>query len=218
MSAETQENQENVGEALVEENKVLRDTLSALRQRLDGMENLFKRRFDEISMEINATGQLIDIAQDGASQRFGEILNVMQAVSHSGEGGSQVNMGVELEAVVNQTEEAANKIMDSVEKISGKIGESAASDSAEDHAAAFQFIQEEVQNIVMACTFQDMTSQRIRTTLENLREAETKLTETLEEMGLDVSTAQKEDSKKAGMVDDATDGRFSQDDIDSLFD
>ena len=215
MSAQTQNNTGE--EALVEENKVLRDTLSALRQRLDGMENLFKRRFDEISMEINATGQLIDMAQDGATQRFGEILNVMQAVSHSGGGDSQVNMGVELEAVVNQTEEAANKIMDSVEKISLKIGDAAGSDAAEDHAAAFQFIQEEVQNIVMACTFQDMTSQRIRTTLENLREAETKLTETLEEMGLDVSAAQK-DQKKADMVEDATDGRYSQDDIDALFD
>lgn len=69
----------------------------------------------------------------------------------------------------------------------------------------------------MACTFQDMTSQRIRTTLENLREAETKLSQTLEEMGLDVKTAQK-DTKKADMIEDATEGRYSQDDIDVLFD
>lgn len=205
-------------EALVKENTVLRDTLGALKQRLDGMENLFKRRFDEISMEINATGQLVDMAQDGASQRFGEILNVMQAVSHAGAGGSQVNMGVELEAVVDQTEEAANKIMDSVEKISQKIGTAAKSETPEEHAAAFQFIQEEVQNIVMACTFQDMTSQRIRTTLENLRDAEEKLTETLEDMGLDVKEAQKANQKSAEMVDDATDGRFDQNDIDALFD
>lgn len=214
----TTDAQENPTDALVKENGVLRDTLGALKQRLDGMENLFKRRFDEISMEINATGQLVDMAQDGASQRFGEILNVMQAVSHTGAGGSQVNMGVELEAVVDQTEDAANKIMDSVEKISQKIGSAAGSESAEDHAAAFQFIQEEVQNIVMACTFQDMTSQRIRTTLENLRSAEEKLTETLEDMGLDVKEAQKANQESAEMVDDATEGRFDQNDIDALFD
>ena len=203
---------------LEKENLILRDTLSALRQRLDGMENLFKRRFDEISMEINATGQLIDMAQDGATQRFGEILNVMQAVSHSGEGNTQVNMGVELEAVVNQTEEAANKIMDSVERISGKVAEAAGSDDKETLGSALQFIQEEAQNIVMACTFQDMTSQRIRTTLGNLREAEEKLSNTLEEMGLDVKQAKKDSDNNSAMVEDASEDRFSQDDIDSLFD
>ena len=175
---------------------------------LEAIETFIKRRFDELSMEINATAQQVDMAEEGIAKRFTEILEVLHAVSYSGDGTSSANTGVELEAVVEMTEQAANKILDSADRIADRLQESEKWE--EDKQARTQNlndISEDVEKILMACSFQDLTGQRIKKTLENLKSIEGRLSTALEKMGIEVHPD----------ITDKVEKASSQDDIDALF-
>ena len=78
--------------------------IHAMKEQMDGMERFVRRRFDELSMEINATSQQLDMAEEGLAGRFSEVLSVISAISFSGNGLTAANTGVELEAVITDTE------------------------------------------------------------------------------------------------------------------
>ena len=79
------------------------------------------------------------------------------------------NSGVELEAVVQATEAAANTIMEAAEAIQDWI-EGGAQDKA-----ALKALSARVNSIFEACSFQDVTGQRIRRAIQNLQQVETML-------------------------------------------
>lgn len=187
--------------------------MHAMKEQLDSMERLFKRRFDEVSMEINATSQLLDMTEEGLSNRFAEILNVLSSISYQGDGHTAANTGVELEAVIADTEEAANKILDAADRISNRIESQDLDDNPEAHRAFLLETKEDVQAILMACTFQDITGQRIRKTLERLQTVESRITSTLDKLGIEV----KPDPMAGGIRDSVENHAASQDDIDALF-
>ncbi|MEM6780237.1 MAG: protein phosphatase CheZ [Pseudomonadota bacterium] len=192
----------------------LEDSVFGINDKLSLMEQFIARRFDEISMEINATSQQVDMAEEGIARRFSEILDIMSAISYQGEGETQVNTGVELEAVIGDTEEAANKILDAADRIAELVGEQKDWDNPDKREELLENIRSDVQNILLACTFQDLTGQRIRKTLENLQMIEERLSGTLNRLGINVET----DKNKA--VEEVSEGKMkaqSQDDIDALF-
>jgi len=166
-------------------------------QQLDLMEKYIARRFDEISMEINATSQQVDMAEEGLGKKFGDILEIMAAISYQGDGLTQVNSGVELKAVIEDTEQAANKILDAADRISENISNNANWNSEEERPVLLKRIEEDVQNIIMACTFQDLTGQRIRKTLENMQIIEDRLNGTLERLGIEIDMPEKADAVKS---------------------
>ncbi len=190
----------------------LLDELQDMAAQISAMETLFKRRFDEISMEINATSQQVDMAEENTRKQFSEILQVLAAISYSGDGDSQVNAGVELEAVIEDTESAANTILDAADRIAERLKEEDW-DNHDSREEALNQVKSDVQEILMACTFQDMTGQRIRNTLENLHDIEGKLSTMLSKIGIDINPSE-EDVKKAVTGGDE---RFSQNEIDSMF-
>ena len=198
------------------ENVVADLELSALNinEKLAVMEKFIARRFDEISMEINATSQQVDMAEEGIAKRFGEILDIMSAISYHGEGQTQVNTGVELEAVIGDTEEAANKILDAADSIADLVREQDGWNDPEKREELLETIRDDVQNILLACTFQDLTGQRIRKTLENLHLIEERLSGTLDRLGIKI------DVDKEHALENVSEGKVkaqSQDDIDALF-
>lgn len=187
--------------------------MHAMKEQMDGMERFVRRRFDEISMEINATSQQLDMAEEGLAGRFSEVLSVISAISFSGNGLTAANTGVELEAVITDTEEAANKILDAADRISQRIRTET---QMTGETARKQFLDEtrkDVQEILMACTFQDLTGQRIRKTLENLQLIENKISSTLDELGIEV----KVDPMSGGVRESTENHVHSQADIDALF-
>ena len=181
-----------------------------LAAQLQTIETFVSRRFDEISMEINATSQQVDMAEEGIIGKFTDILEVLKAISFSGDGKTPANAGVELDAVVNITESATNTIIDAASKTNEIVeddsiywnNETVCKEKREEIGAY-------MNEIIMACEFQDITGQRIRTTLENLREIEDRLNNALQKMGIVVEVADP--------VETAPE-TSSQDDIDSLFD
>lgn len=160
-----------------------------LHEQILQFQNFVKRRFDEISMEINATSQQMDMAEDSTAQKFGEIFEVLDAISYKGDGTTAANTGVELDAVVSMTEQAANTILDAAGHITTLTCTDSNWTNDEARKAALSSINSHVENIIMACSFQDLTGQRIRKTLENVKNAEDKLGKALERMGIQVKHA-----------------------------
>lgn len=170
---------------------------------LKGLERFIARRFDEISMEINATAQQLDMAEGGLTGKFSEVLSVLSAVSHAG-GTTQANTGLELESVIAETDRATHAILDATTAITNLIEGDLNTQSIDD-------IRNELNNIVMACSFQDLTSQRIRKAVENIHTVEETLSGTLEKMGIEV------ENKSAQTISQES-RTSSQADIDALFD
>lgn len=155
-------------------------------QTLQTLEKFMARRFDEISMEINATSQQVDMAEEGIGERFSQILNVLHAISFKGDGKTPANTGAELDTVVDMTEEAANQILDAAGRINTLI--KSEKDWSDDDAREqmLNAINQNIEDIFVACSFQDITSQRIRKTLENLKLIEDRLSVALRKMGIDI--------------------------------
>lgn len=191
--------------------------VAEMAERLARMEKFITRRFDEVSAEIHATCQMLDMAESGIGDRFGEILKILSAISFHGDGASPHNVGVELDAVVKTTEDAANKIMTANEEIAALLKEDAIDwNNPAARAAMFTKIQTRTDEILTACAFQDLTGQRIGKTLENIRRAESELSEMLHKMGVEVDLGKVDDQAAALPELDAA-NLSNQDDIDALF-
>ncbi len=223
---------QNTENTLLPEQEDIYRTVDTVNSQLETLNTYIARRFDELSMEINATAQQVDMAEDGITKRFSEVLEILGAINYSGAGDSAANSGVELEAVIEDTEKAANNILDAADRIVEYV--------SDDHDWTQEKVREDmrtrirndIQEILMACTFQDLTGQRIRNTLNNLHTIEARLSATFEKLGINVkpdNTAIEQQVRKAanqGEIDDIfqqkneVDGASikSQDDIDSLFD
>jgi len=142
---------------------------AAVCARIDELRRFVDRRFAELSTEIHASVQLIDYSEANISSQLGavksqlaEVLAVPQAATR--------NSGSELEAVVQTTEAAANRIMEAAEAIGEWLEELRADPDMRAR------ISEKVNAIFEACSFQDLTSQRIRRAIDHLHHVETMLT------------------------------------------
>lgn len=188
--------------------------MATLLSQIGTMETFIRRRFDEISMEINATSQQIDMTEDGMAKRFGEILGAMSAISFSGDGTTPANTGVELEAVIADTSRAANTILDNCDKLNTLLYADDI-DTLLEHPAGREKLVDAmrngVQEIMVACSFQDIAGQRIRKTLESINDIEERITGALESMGIGAESLQ------AVMDTEELKSGNSQADIDALF-
>lgn len=186
--------------------------ISDAEKKLEDLERFIARRFDEISMEIEATSQLIEMGEEDAQKRFSDMLGAMHAITFSGDGSTAANSGAELEAVIKETEDAANQIMDSIDRISNRIQEQIP-DKAGDYDA-------DIQAIILACSFQDLTSQRVTMALQTIRGVEERMTETLKKFGITIQESKEKmaDPSVKAKDDFIPESGSSQNDIDALFD
>jgi chemotaxis protein CheZ len=169
---------------------------AAVRAELDDLRHFVDRRIAELSMEIHATVQLVDYSETNLSARLTSIHEQIARVVAPPVAATH-NSGVELEAVVQATENAANQIMEAAEAIGNWL-------RAGGDPAALPVATRQVNAIFEACTFQDLTGQRIRRAIEHLQQVETMLS------GMMPNTATAHDV--APVASD-----LAQADIDSLF-
>ncbi len=127
--------------------------------------------------------------------------------------------GKELDAIVKSTEEATNTIMTSAESIM-------AADTS-DPAAYQTAVNDEVMKIFEACSFQDITGQRISKVIETLQFIESRIDRLVDTMGVsdgDAALSDEEQERQDRKDDQLLNGPqldgegTSQDDIDALFD
>jgi chemotaxis regulatin CheY-phosphate phosphatase CheZ len=132
------------------------------------LQRFVDRRIAELSAELHASTQLADMTEERISRELAlvhEKIAGLVAMPTT----STRNSGVELEAVVLATEAAANTIMEAAEAIQDWIVGGARD------ADAIETLAGKVNSIFEACSFQDVTGQRIRRAIQHLQQAESVL-------------------------------------------
>ena len=149
--------------------ETLRAALRAeLEPRLAELRSFVDRRFAELSAEVHAGVELADLSEERIASDIARMHEqIAQLVAAPAT--ATRNSGLELEAVVQVTEDAANTIMEAAEAIGDWI-------TAGRDAAGAAAIVERVHSIFEACAFQDLTGQRIRRAIQHLQQVEGTLT------------------------------------------
>jgi chemotaxis protein CheZ len=164
------------------------------------------RRIAELSAELHCATQLLGFSEDNLTSQLGHLQDQLGRLLASPVAGTR-NSGVELEAVVQTTEAAANQIMEAAEAIGDFVRQSMPD------KAAMQVISAKIDAIFEACAFQDLTGQRLRRAIEQLQHMESTLTGIMAPAG----TAHEVFRPQAPTVASAGPD-VSQHDIDALFD
>ena len=136
--------------------------------RMDSLRAFIDRRISELSAELHASVELADMTETkvtGELARIHDQIGQLVAVPAA----SARNSGLELEAVVQATESAANTIMEAAEAIQDWVAHGGRD------AAGMAAIAARVNSIFEACSFQDVTGQRIRRAIQHLQQVETML-------------------------------------------
>jgi chemotaxis protein CheZ len=135
----------------------------------DELRRFTDRRIAELSAEVHATVQLVDFSETNLTGQLTKIHDQVAAMI-AVPAVSTRNSGLELEAVVQATEAAANQIMGAAEAIGDWLR-----DGKRD-AEALESVAEKLNAIFEACSFQDVTGQRLRRAIQHLQQVETVLT------------------------------------------
>jgi chemotaxis protein CheZ len=182
--------------ALVREN--IRAELTPM---FDDLRRFVDRRIAELSTEVHGTAQLLDFSETNLSGQLNRIHEQIASVVSLPTTATR-GSGLELEAVVQATETAANQIMEAAEV----IGDWVHSDRRD--PADLTMVAEKVNAIFEACTFQDITGQRIRRAIEHLQRVETMLSELM-------PTAPAAQLKVT--IPEVSAAELAQNDVDALF-
>jgi chemotaxis protein CheZ len=143
---------------------------TTLRGDLAELRSFIDRRIAELSAEVHATVQLMDFSESNLSGQLNTIREQITGIIAL-PGNATRNSGLELEAVVEATDNAANRIMEAAEA----IGDWSRQINAE--PAVINVLNTHINTIFEACAFQDLTGQRIRRAIQHLQQVETMLAE-----------------------------------------
>lgn len=174
----------------------------------DELRRFVDRRIAELSTEIHATGELVDVSETHLSGQLHNMHEELARVLALPTKATR-NSGVDLEGVIRTTEEAADRIMTAAETIRAQAEKLGAGDAAG--------IMAQVNLIFEACSFQDLTGQRIRRALEQLQHVEGMLAAMVEKSGPDPVERVRLEKIRASAEITGTGPDLAQDDIDRLF-
>jgi chemotaxis protein CheZ len=164
------------------------------------------RRVSELSAEVHGATQLLGYSEDNLSGQLGK-LHEQVARMLAAPAEANRSSGIELEAVVHTTEQAANHILEAAESISESIR------TAVPDRETMAAINRKIDVIFEACSFQDITGQRIRRAIEHLQHVDTALADMLAPPGTAAPVYQPRAPTVASNGADQ-----NQDQIDAMFD
>lgn len=134
------------------------------------------------------------------------------------------SMGDQLDAIVTATENATNTIMESVEKATDLLN-SIRGDLNKDQQAVLNQVEEQANTIFEACSFQDITGQRVSKVMKSITYVENRVSSLIDIWGkeeLDRISVEPEHVKtddEALLNGPQLEGKgLGQDEIDALFD
>lgn len=126
------------------------------------------RRIAELSAELASSVQLMGMSEEAITARIAEVHAQIARLIAIPATGARTS-GMELEAVVQATEAAADTILEAAEAIQAWL------DHGARDAEAIAALTERVNAIFQACSFQDLTGQRIRRAIRQLQQVESML-------------------------------------------
>jgi chemotaxis protein CheZ len=181
---------------------IVREELAAP---LADLRRFMDRRIAELSAEIHGATQLLGFSESNLSNQLGQMQEEMGRMLARPAEASR-NSGLELEAVVQTTEAAANQIMEAAEAISDTLR------ATLPDKQALQAITTKLDAIFEACAFQDLTGQRVRRAIEHLQQMESALTTILAPPGYEAAS-----HHHAPPAVQSNGAELPQGDIDALF-
>jgi chemotaxis protein CheZ len=135
---------------------------------LADMRRFIDRRIAELSAEVHGTTQLLGYSEDNLSGQLTKLQRQMAELAGAPTEATR-NSGMELEMVVQTTEAAANRIMEAAESIAELMR------GATHDTVALKAVNARIETIFEACSFQDLTGQRVRRAIEQLQHMESSL-------------------------------------------
>lgn len=140
----------------------------AIAPHFDTLRAFVDRRIAELSAEVASSVQLMGMSEDAITARITEVhAQIARLIAIPASGAR--NSGLELEAVVHATQSAADTILEAAEAIQTWL------DDGGRDADSIAALTERVNAIFQACSFQDLTGQRIRRAIKQLQQVETML-------------------------------------------
>lgn len=185
-------------------------------------------RGKKVPMSRMETREELELLQSEIINLFNYIQRVRKevaAITRADEGtGRFDNMSDQLDAIVQATEEATNTIMEVVEQNSDTIGEIRG--KIEDPAikALLDRLEDNSSRIFEACTFQDITGQRVTKIARSVTYVESRVNSLIQIFGKDhldnveIDDVEKTEDEKLLQGPQLTGAGISQDEIDKLFD
>ena len=147
------------------------------------------------------------------------------AITRSDEGNGRFdNMSDQLDAIVQATEDATNSIMEVVEQNTDTIDKIRAKTEDAEIVALLDELENNSSNIFEACTFQDITGQRVTKIARSVTYVESRVNSLIEIFGkehldnVDVETDDKTEDEKMLNGPQFEGEGVTQDEIDKLFD
>jgi len=161
----------------------------------------------------------------GLFQYVQRVRTEIAAIHHPADEEHQINsMGEQLDAIVNATENATNTIMESVEQATDLLDGMRKGLTDEQKAIADQIV-EKTNNIFEACSFQDITGQRVSKVMKSITYVENRVNSLIDIWGKEELDRIKVDPVHVKSVDETLlngpqlEGKgLGQDEIDALFD
>lgn len=161
-------------------------------------------------------------------RRFREEIAQMVASENAEQGTRFESMADQLDAIVGATENATNVILEKTETIDETIEEIRTTDDAKARGALCDKINDDTMALMEACSFQDITGQRVTKIVRSMKFVEERVNVMIELWGQDeinrLAGEFAKDSKREGdaalLNGPALDkeASISQDEIDKLFD
>jgi chemotaxis protein CheZ len=177
------------GDEAADLRQMLRDAVRAeVGGVFDELRRFVDRRIAELSTELHAALELVDVSEHHLSDQLHEMHGALSRVAER-PGSARRRSRLELESILQATEDAANNIMTAAEMIRAAV----------DAADARQVILEQVAAIAEACRFKDVAGERVRRALEQL------------------ARSVEEEPQGAAATVAATGPELSQDEINRLF-
>jgi len=207
---------------VLSEIRALREEVSALRQ-------IVRPEPPREASEIEEENQGFRVAIAGMIRSLARTKREIAALRHPEADSNQIDTATnELDRIVDATETATNTILESVEQM-GMIGSVLVDRYGDD--ADMQVLAEEIrigtERIMEACSFQDITGQRITKVVKAIHFIEERIRAVVEEWGaetfIDLPVENRGEVKMHSQDDlvhgpDSNDTGLNQDDIDALFD
>ena len=138
---------------------------AAMEPLFDELRDFMDRRISEFSAEVSASAQLLGLEQDNLAGQISATHERIAAMGAGAQPGKR-SPSQELEAVIQATEAAANTILEAAEAIQDWLENGSGSPDG------LPAISERVNAIFAACSFQDLTGQRIDRAVRDLRRVE----------------------------------------------
>jgi hypothetical protein len=176
--------------------QILQAVTASIRIEVGELRTFIDRRLAELSAEVHASVELMDMGETHLSGQLGSIREQIASLT-SMPVSSTRTVGLELRAVVEATEGATIRILTAAEAINTAL---------QRNPVALDQISAGVSDIFEACTVQDVTGQRIHRAIDHLRQVETLLSDLTPDSA---STEPAEASITADLPQDAIDSLFS---------